>query len=166
MVAVGTVGQTLQSSGMATQADVTKKLLKMLRESDELNDDIRAQLMKLCMESIEVNQAKVAALLTKNNIALDESMERFFSRFYSEYALMNAGSVSKESFVTNISNAARDHITETWNRSITRKKLGQWRRVAEPGCCDFCAELNGITFPAGVGDFEAHNNCRCYAVPV
>jgi hypothetical protein len=154
------------SDGIATQKETMKGLIKALDAADELTDEVRAELLKLCTSSIDANSVKVRALLAKNNIALDESMERFFSRYYSEYALMRSGRVSAQSFVANVANAARDHVTEIWNRSVTNQKTGQWRRVAEPGCCEFCAELNGITFPAGMGDFEAHNNCRCYAVPV
>ena len=44
------------------------------------------------------------------------------------------------------------------------KRVTGWTRVAEPSCCDFCQELDGVT----TGPTEPqplHNNCGCTAEP-
>lgn len=49
-----------------------------------------------------------------------------------------------------------------------RKAIG-WARVAEPGCCAFCALLTtrGMTYRSEhSAQFQSHNNCRCHVEPV
>lgn len=48
------------------------------------------------------------------------------------------------------------------------KKATSWARVPEPGCCSFCALLatRGAVYKKDTARFQAHNNCRCDAMPV
>jgi hypothetical protein len=43
-----------------------------------------------------------------------------------------------------------------------------WARETEPGACSFCAMLatRGAVYHFDRGGFQAHNSCRCFAIPV
>jgi hypothetical protein len=48
--------------------------------------------------------------------------------------------------------------------SALGQRVTGWTRVADPNCCDFCIELDGIT--TGVDEPQPlHNNCGCTATP-
>ena len=48
--------------------------------------------------------------------------------------------------------------------SALGQRVTGWTRVADPNCCDFCLELDGIT--TGIDEPQPlHNNCGCTATP-
>lgn len=60
-----------------------------------------------------------------------------------------------------IANADRETITVS---SAEDRRSTGWTRSTSGGC-DFCEELAAIEWGQKVPDFEAHDHCRCLAVP-
>lgn len=40
-----------------------------------------------------------------------------------------------------------------------------WKRMAQADACSFCLLLSGRVYPNSNADFQAHDHCRCVAVP-
>ncbi|MFF1633965.1 hypothetical protein [Leifsonia sp. NPDC058248] len=80
-----------------------------------------------------------------------------------EDAVTMGGNVAQSSSLMDIALAARTALTLFGRQS--GGEIVAWRRVAEPGCCDFCQSIDG----AYTGPDEPqplHNRCGCTADPV
>lgn len=82
----------------------------------------------------------------------------------------NADPSSIKSLVTNVT---EKNVLDTGRQTILNatkndRRAKGWARETEPGACAFCAMLasRGAVYHYNRGDFQAHNACRCFAVPV
>lgn len=68
-----------------------------------------------------------------------------------------------------VASAAMDVALASRNASLAYAKqntdITAWQRVAEPGCCDFCQEIDGAKL-LSEDPAPLHNNCGCTVSPL
>lgn len=64
-----------------------------------------------------------------------------------------------DSFVQSTARLTGDAVAETVDRTI------RWRRVAEPGACDWCQERDGTVYPSAADGDYGHERCHCDVIP-
>ena len=168
MVAAGTIGQMLSKSQETAKKLAFNQTYKLLKNTSGLSDGLREELLSICVGGLDKGTKGVNNLLKKYGIdEADLTLEWFIDGFNYEYNKLEGGGL-KLSFSLNASDKVADEICQRWNRTVAKSQSGKLlQRVAEPNCCDWCAERNGIIMRAESYDgIMGHANWRCYVVPV
>lgn len=167
-VKAGTVGRQLVSSENASQVAAFKEIMKLLKNAD-LNEDLYQELLNACISGIDKGTKGINKLLLRYGMEGAEwTLEHFAPAFNTHYKALITGNLSRTSFALNASNSVATEVCQRWNRTVAKSNpMGMLERVAEPDCCDWCAERNGVIMSAA--KFEGvfgHENCKCYVVPL